>query len=127
MNFKTFITIQAVVLAFFGIGTRFMAPTVWGVFGVNIEGHGVFIARGAGTLICANVILSWLFRDVSESKALRAIVYHGLVSWIGMLIVFIIAQLDGTTNSLGWSNVVLSVIFSYAWLHYGFIKPVTKG
>jgi len=126
MKFKTFMTLHALVLAFFGFVTLFIASIFWGIYGVRIVEHGVLLARALGSLITANAVLSWFFRDVTDSKALRALVYQQLVAWIFMLVVFVIGQLDGTTNTLGWSNVLLCVIFCYGWLHFGFIKPIFK-
>jgi len=126
MKFKTFITIHATVLAFVGLGTLFIAPTLMGSYGLRVEEHGIILARMLGSLMIANAVLSWLFRDVTEPRALMAIVYQQLVAWILTLTVSFIAQLDGAYLPIGWSNIVLYVIFSYAWVHYGFIKPIAK-
>ncbi len=123
MKFKTFITLQAVVLTFFGLGTLFAAPMVWGLYGINVEGHGVFLMRFLGGLMLANAVLSWFFRDVPASNALRAIAYHGFVAWVVTLVVMLIAQFDGTSNTLGWSNVGLCVLFGFGWTYFAFIKP----
>ncbi len=122
MKFKTFLTLQAILLGAFGLGTIFMAPLVWSLYGLSVVGDAVFMMRFLGCLMFGNAILSWYFREVTDEIALRAIVGHGLVSWLPTLVVMVIAQLDGTYNALGWSNVALCVLFSFGWVYFGFIK-----
>lgn len=121
MKWKTFLIIHALFLAFNGLGTLFIPQIAWGMWGAKVD--GTFFVRLLGTLMTANAVLSWFFREVTDAKARRAIVYQQLLAWGLALILFVVGQFDGTFAPIGWATVVLGGLFTFGWVYFGFIKP----
>ena len=123
MKLRTLLTIQAVLLGAFGLGTLLIPSQLWGMYGITMGAGGIFFARFGGALVVGTALLSWLVRNAAESEARNAIVTVFFFDWAAHLIVFVLAQLDGTANALGWSNVALGVVGTLAWAYFRFMKP----
>lgn len=123
MKLRTLLTIQAVLLGAFGLGTLLIPNQLWGIYGITMGAGGIFFARFGGALVVGTALLSWLVRNAAESEARNAIVTVFFFDWAAHLIVFVLAQLDSTANALGWSNVALGVVGTLAWAYFRFMKP----
>ena len=117
----TLVIIQTVLLGIFGLGTVFVPNLLWGLYGITLGAGGIFFARFGGALVVGTALLSWLVRNAAESEARNAIVTVFFLEWAAHLIVFVLAQLDGTANALGWSNVALGVVGTLAWAYFRFM------
>lgn len=67
--------------------------------------------------------LSWSARSAPESEARRSIVLGSFVYSVLGFIVSLVSQLAGMVNALGWSTVVLFLLFALGFGYFQFMKP----
>jgi len=115
MKMRTLFTINAVVQLLFGAGFLFTPALVLGVFGTQTDATGITLAHVAGGLILSLCIMSWLGKDV-EGAGQDAIAWGGVFfAHLIAGILSLLAVLNGTFNSLGWSAVVMDAFFVIAF------------
>jgi len=122
MNIKIFWILQAIALTFFGLGMLLVPELFWGIYGATLVGAGVYITRGWGVVLIGNAILSWQVRDESQSAIMQTLVTVFLFEWLVVLVIFLIAQIDGMLNALMWANLVLSLFWTVVWGYFRFVK-----
>jgi len=115
---RTLFIINAVVQLFFGAGFLFAPAIVLGIFGTQTDATGITLAHVAGGLILSLCIISWLGKDV-EGAGQDAIAWGGVLSaHLIAGILSLLAVLNGTFNSLGWSAVIMDAFFvgAFFWV-----------
>lgn len=123
MSFKTFFTLHAITVAYFGLGSLFLPELMWGrLYGLPLNAATLWALRSAGFLICGNVVLSWLMRDVTDQKAREAFCTALLFEWAVYIILALMGQLDGLFNLLNWSNLAVAAIWVAAFTYFRFIR-----
>ncbi len=118
MKMRTLFIINAVVQLFFGAGFLFAPALVLGIFGTQTDATGITLAHVAGGLILSLCIISWLGKDV-EGAGQNAIAWGGVLSaHLIAGILSLLAVLNGTFNSLGWSAVIMDAFFvgAFFWV-----------
>jgi uncharacterized membrane protein len=125
MKFSTFMVVYAVVSAAFGLGFVLMPGQLLPIYGVDPDSALRLIGQFFGAALLSLAILAWLVRNLSDSETRRAIV---LALFVGETIGFIMAligQLNGILNVLGWSVVVVYLIFTLGLAYFQFSKPAS--
>ena len=125
MKFSTFMVIYAVISAAFGLGFVLMPGQILPIYGVEPDAALRLIGQFFGAALLSLALLSWLARNLSDSEARRAIV---LALFVGETIGFIMAligQFNGILNVLGWSVVVVYLIFTLGLAYFQFSKPAS--
>jgi hypothetical protein len=118
MKMRTLFIINAVVQLIFGLGFLLAPAVVLGVFGTQTDATGTTLAHVAGGLILSLCIISWLGKDV-EGAGQDAIAWGGVLSaHLIAGILSLLAVLNGTFNSLGWSAVIMDAFFvgAFFWV-----------
>lgn len=59
--------------------------------------------------------MNFLTKETADPLTQRAVAAGNVFGWAVGLVVMTIAQLDGLSNALGWSTVILSLAFTVAW------------
>jgi uncharacterized membrane protein len=125
MKFSTFMVIYALVSAVFGLGFVLMPGQILPIYGVEPDAALRLIGQFFGAALLSLAILAWLVKNLSDSEARRAIV---LALFVGETIGFIMAligQLNGILNVLGWSVVVVYLVFALGLAYFQFSKPAS--
>ncbi len=125
MKFSTFMVVYAVVSAAFGLGFVLMPGQLLPIYGVDPDSALRLIGQFFGAALLSLAILAWLVRNLSDSEARRAIV---LALFVGETIGFIMAligQLNGILNVLGWSVVVVYLVFTLGLAYFQFSKSAS--
>jgi hypothetical protein len=125
MKFSTFMVIYALVSAVFGLGFVLMPGQLLPIYGVEPDAALRLIGQFFGAAILSLAILAWLVKNLSDSEARRAII---LALFVGEAIGFIFAligQFNGILNVLGWSVVVVYLIFTLGLAYFQFSKPAS--
>jgi hypothetical protein len=110
--------IAAVVTLIFGLGFVLLPEQLLSLYGVNkLDPAPMLIARLFGAALLGYGALYWFARDAEASEARRAMLIGGFVTAAVGFVAFLLAQLGGALNGLGWVNVaiylVLAVGFGY--------------
>lgn len=117
--------VYAVVSAAFGLGFVLMPGQLLPIYGVDPDLALRLIGQFFGAALLSLAILAWLVRNLSNSEARRAIV---LALFVGETIGFIMAligQLNGILNVLGWSVVVVYLVFTLGLAYFQFSKSAS--
>jgi hypothetical protein len=125
MKFSTFMVIYALVSAVFGLGFVLMPGQLLPIYGVEPDAALRLIGQFFGAALLSLAILAWLVKNLSDSEARRAII---LALFVGEAIGFIFAligQFNGILNVLGWSVVVVYLIFTLGLAYFQFSKPAS--
>lgn len=103
---------SAVLGLIFGVGLLVFPAQTTGMYGVTLDDVGVYLARLVGGSLLSFAVLAWLVRNAPASPERRPIILTFLVANLLALVVNLLAQLGGLANSLGWSTVVIYLIFT---------------
>ena len=125
MKFSTFMVIYALVSAVFGLGFVLMPGQLLPIYGVEPDAALRLIGQFFGAALLSLAILAWLVRNLSDSEARRAII---LALFVGETLGFIMAfigQLNGILNVLGWSVVVVYLVFTLGLAYFQFSKTAS--
>jgi len=125
MKFSTFMVIYAAVSAAFGLGFVLMPGQLLPIYGVEPDAALKLIGQFFGAALVSLALLTWLVRNLSDSEARRAIV---LALFVGETLGFIFAligQLNGIFNVMGWSVVVVYLVFTLGLAYFQFSKPAS--
>ncbi len=100
-----------IIVVIFGLGFIFSPGTLLGPMGVTLDANSDALARLFGTAIINFPILLWFARKSDNFQfkrgALITIFCYFLFSGICLLVI----ELKGLMNSMGWSVVILHLIF----------------
>ena len=125
MKFSTFMVIYALVSAVFGLGFVLMPGQILPIYGVEPDAALRLIGQFFGAALLSLALLSWLARNLSDSESRRAIVLALLVGEAIGFIFALIGQFNGILNVLGWSVVIVYLIFTLGLAYFQFSKPAS--
>jgi len=114
MNFKTIITIHAIVPLAYGICFELVPATVLSIYGVTQGPGEMLMARYFGVALIAVGLVCWFAREVTDAKARRAIILALLISNIIGAVVSVQGTLSGVMSAVGWSAVGIYVLLTLA-------------
>jgi len=125
MNFQTLMVATAIATISFGIGF-IIAPTSLGsLYGLSTNPTSEFALRMYATALIGIGLLAWLIRQSQDRDIQKAVLLAFFVTDFGGLLVALFANLAGMMNALGWSLVVLLLLFSAAYAYLWFAKQLT--
>ena len=124
MKLGTFVSIHSVLLVLFGLGFLLVPAWMLSVYDTSTNSTGLLTARVFGIGNIQLSIIMWSSRNDVGSKVLKTLI---LLLFLGNALAFILAlqaQISGIFNVLGWTNVVLYLLFAFG---YGYFQFVLKG
>ena len=122
MQFKTLMTIKAIVCLGFGFLILFFPNPLYGLFGASLGAAGLFAAREYGASLVGNLALTWYARNADELKARRAIILDLFLYDAVGVVITVISVLNGTLNWLGWGVVGVYLFFTVGYGYFWFAK-----
>lgn len=123
MNLKNLFMINAVVALFFGVVMVLFPAQTLDQYGlILIPASGILMARFFGGALLGIGVISWLVKDAGASEARDAAVLGFIVADVAGFIVALMAQMEGTTNALGWTTVALYLLLGLGFAYFKFMK-----
>ena len=122
MKLGTFISIHSILLFLFGLGFLLIPAWMLFVYGTSTNSTGLLTARVFGIGNIQLSIIMWASRNDVGSKILKTLV---LLLFIGNALAFMLAlqaQISVVFNALGWTNVVLYLLFACG---YGYFQLIS--
>ncbi|MCX6565596.1 MAG: hypothetical protein NTW38_04115 [Candidatus Aminicenantes bacterium] len=113
--------VSMVVEAVFGIGFIFAPDRLLGPMGVTLNEAATTFARLFGSAIISFPVLLFFARISENSEFRKGVVKSMFIYYIASDILLLLTQLQGQMNALGWSVVVLHLLFTL-WFGYFLIK-----
>lgn len=116
--------IKAIVCLVLGLFALVAPKILYGIFGIKLEGAGIYPAWEYGASLIGNFLLTWFARYARESKGRRAIIkgmtFYNALGFIATLI----AVIMGWMNPLGWLVVALYLFFAVGFGFFWAKPPV---
>ena len=104
---QTLFLVTFILELIFGIGFLAVPGMLLGNFGVSLDPIGVSLARLFGSALLGFCTLVWYARAKDSADLSKAAVRTMFIFWLVSTILLVITQLNGLTNSMGWSIIVL--------------------
>lgn len=118
MKFNHLLIIAAVITLVFGLGFVLLPEQLLSLYGITLTAAGIFIARLFGAALIGYAVLNWLIKDTEDAGARRAIAITGSMHAAIGFVVFLIAQLGGVLNALGWFNVAIYLLLALGFGYF---------
>lgn len=124
MNLTNLFRLQAIVAALYAIGLVVIPDTVGGLLS-PLERNALTIetARLFGGSLLLLALISWGASTLESQPARRMIARALLISEALGLILALIGQLQGVWGPLGWSTVVVYLLFTLGYAYFLFVQP----
>ncbi len=115
-------TANLVMNAFFGIGFTLVPAFMLSVYGANMSAEFVFMARLFGAALLNTCVVLWYARKSEHQDIIDLAAYSNLVYWVLGSIAFVIVQLAGMFNFMGWGTLGFHAVFVLWYVYVLFIR-----
>jgi len=123
MNFKTWMLINTVVPAVFGLALVLVPGTFIATYGVTVDAGIRYVGQQLGACFLGIAVLCWFAKDAPVSEA-RTAILRGLIVLNGVaFVVSLVAQLNDVMNAVGWSSVAIYLLLGLGWAYFLRAKP----
>lgn len=122
MKLKDVMIIKALVCLVLGIPILVVPIFFYSLFGIKLDAAGALVGREYGASLIGNLLVTWFARNSADSDARRAIILGLCVYDLVGFVVFLVAQLTGLMNFLGWLPVAIYLFFAVAFGYFYFKK-----
>ena len=114
MRIKTLLTAYAVVSLFVGLSFTLAPDLVLGIYQLEMNELGIYVSRVLGAALLGLAVLSWSTRKAGPSGERDAVLLSLFVFESLGFLFSLAAQLGGVLGPLGWSFVILFLVFAAA-------------
>jgi hypothetical protein len=118
---RTLLLVYLIVEAIFGIGFLFVPTLMMDPMGVTLDETSTTFARLFGSLLISIPVLLFFARKSVSSEFKRGVVCSVFIYLLASTIILLITQVKGLMNSMGWSIVILHLLFMI-WFGYYLIN-----
>ena len=118
---NTLFLVYLIVEAIFGIGFLFVPGLLMDPMGLTLDETSTTFARMVGSLIISLPVLLFFARKSASSEFKRGVVYCIFTYLLASTIILLITQIKGLMNAMGWSVVILHLVF-LLWFGYYLIN-----
>jgi hypothetical protein len=122
---NTLFLVYLIVETIFGIGFLFFPGLIMDPMGVTLDETSTTFARLFGSLIISIPVLLFFARKSASSEFRRGVIYGIFIYLLASTIILLITQIKGLMNAMGWSIVILHLVF-ILWFGYYLINQVKR-
>jgi hypothetical protein len=123
MKLKTWLLVNTVVPAVFGLALILVPGTLIAAYGVTVDAGIRYVGQQLGACFLGIAVLCWFAKDAPASEALTAIARGFFVLNGVAFVVSLMAQLKGVMNAVGWSAVAIYLLLGLGWAYFLRAKP----
>jgi hypothetical protein len=118
---NTLFIVYLIVEAIFGIGFIFAPGILLDPMGVTLDETSTTFARLFGSALISFPVLLFFARRSASAEFKRGVVYCLFIYLIASTIILLITQLKGQMNAMGWTIIILHLVF-LLWFGYYLIN-----
>ena len=126
MKLKTLMIINTIVAFVFGVVFVIIPAKAYLLYDITANEHLKYMGQLFGAALIGFAIITWMARNATDSDARRAIVLALFIADGISFVVALIGQLSNVMNALGWSTVVIYLLFSLGFGYFQFFKPASS-
>jgi hypothetical protein len=120
MNVKLFLAVAAVVSILYGIAFVLVPALLLATYGMTTDASTVLSARYFGLTLLGLGLIAWFVKDTSDRRALRGLLVSLAISAAVGVLVSIWGSISGIMNVMGWSGVLVYVVWLAFCVYYLF-------
>jgi hypothetical protein len=109
---NTLFLVSMIFEAIFGIGFIFAPHLLLGPMGVTLDETAMAFARLFGSALISFPLILYFARRSSDLEFKKGVIKSMFVYYLVSTILLLITQFKGQMNAMGWSVVVLHVLFT---------------
>jgi hypothetical protein len=122
MKLKHVFIFNTVVALIYGIGAVLLPETIMSMHDMSTDPTGIYLGRLFGVSLIGIGLVTFLIRDVTDTKVSHSIALGLLVSDIVGFVVSLLAMLAGLMNALGWLGTGIYLVLALGYGYFRFIK-----
>jgi hypothetical protein len=124
MSYRLMFTINAVILAIFGVLFMIMPKFVLDQFGSDVYEQSLFVARFLGSALLLGGLFLWFLKDAAPVKMQKNITFLLLAFSIGGFVMSILGMTSiGVLRTNGWVMLVIFGLFALVYGYMLFLQP----
>ena len=122
MKLKHVFIFNTVVALIYGIGAVLLPETIMSMHDMSTDPTGIYLGRSFGVSLIGIGLVTFLIRDVPDTKVSHSIALGLLVSDIVGFVVSLLAMLAGLMNALGWLGTGIYLVLALGYGYFRFIE-----
>jgi hypothetical protein len=115
---SNFLKALGVVAGIYGIAGVLFPNFLLTNYGVSTEAAAILMTRFFGVTLIGWGIVNWLVSDSTEWIALRGLLVAAVIADAVGVVVSVSGTMAGTMNQMGWSAVLIYVVFGLGALYF---------
>jgi hypothetical protein len=123
MKLKYLLIINTVVCFVYGLPLLLLPATMMSLHGLAEDPATKLMGQFFGVELVAIGLLTWLARNVTDSKALGAIIPALLISDVIGVVITVLGTVSGPMNALGWLGAAVYALLALGYAYFQFLKP----
>lgn len=125
MKLSVFMVIVAVVAGLFGLGFVFIPERLMSYYGAAPAASANYMAQLFGAALLGFAVILWLCKNAEDSPMRQAILLGLFVAEGVGFVIALKTQLGGAINALGWSTVIIYLLFALGFGYFRFLRSGT--
>jgi hypothetical protein len=121
MTTRNFFIVSAVIILLSGVVSVLYPQLMFDAWGTESNQAGLIITQLSGALEIGLGLILWLSRNEGVSKARRAIVLGGFITYSLFFIIMLI-NISGVSSAAVWANIVLYLLLALGFGFFAFLK-----
>jgi len=121
MTTRNFFIVSAVIILLSGVVSVLYPQLMFDAWGTESNQAGLIITQLSGALEIGLGLILWLSRNEGVSKARRAIVLGGFITYSLFFIIMLI-NISGVSSAAVWANTVLYLLLALGFGFFAFLK-----
>lgn len=121
MTIRNFFIVSAVIILLSGVVSVLYPQLMFDAWGTESNQAGLIITQLSGALEIGLGLILWLSRNEGVSKARRAIVLGGFITYSLFFIIMLI-NISGVSSAAVWANIVLYLLLALGFGFFAFLK-----
>ena len=122
MKLRTFLMIVAVVALLYGLGLLLLPAFMATTYGFGTSASEILLARFFGVAMLTLGLINWLAKDLTGAS-IKPVILGSLIGDLVGVIVALMGTLSGVMSAVGWSAVVIYLLFVLGFAYYQFMAP----
>lgn len=123
MKLKHLLVINTVIGFVYGIPLLLLPATMLSLHGLAQDPATMLVGQFFGVGLVAIGLLTWLARNVTDSKAQGAIILALLISDVIGVVIAVLGTVSGPMNALGWLGAAAYALLALGYGYFLLMKP----
>jgi hypothetical protein len=121
MTIRNFFTVSAIFIFLAGVVSIVSPQLMFDAWGTTSNQAGLIITQLSGALEIGLGLILWLSRNEGASKARRAIVLGGFITY-SLFLVIMLLNISSELSPVVWANIAAYLLLALGFGYFTFLK-----